>query len=247
MLMSLAAVQLGAVDIGVLVVLGLGFLIGISTGFAKSFKGISGLLGLAAAVVGVVFAYSYIEKAPFYASYLTALQSGVGSIAETLTLPVRVTDGTLEIFKNEAWVALGASSTGAIATVLNMAQGILISIFGEFITGSESLAYAIAMKFGGYIGRAVFFTLIWIFGKLIFKLIGQCFVNLTQANKGFARLDRVVGLLINVAIIGGLLVGAIYYVQTNPTGKGVAQISSAIDGSVLLSWLKSVIGAKLGV
>lgn len=246
MLLSLTTANLGTIDIVVLVVLGLGFLVGISTGFAKSFKGISGVLGLAVAIVGVIFAYSYIEKASFYPSYLSALQSGIGSIAETLTLPVRITDGAMEVFVGGAWSPLGAGMEGVKGTIVNMSKGVLVTLLGEYITGEQTLAYAFAMKFGGYIGKSVFFIVLWIFGKIVFNLIGQCFVNLTHANKGMARFDRFVGLVLNVAIIGGILVGVIYYVQTNPTGKGVAQISSAIDGSVLLSWLKTLIGARLG-
>lgn len=246
MSLSLTTVNLGTIDIVVLVVLGLGFLVGISTGFAKSFKGISGVLGLAVAIVGVIFAYSYIEKASFYSSYLSALQQGIGSFAETLNLPVRLTDGAMEVFVGGAWSPLGAGMEGVKGTIVNMSKGVLVTLLGEYITGEQTLAYAFAMKFGGYIGKGVFFIVLWIFGKIVFNLLGKCLVNLTQANKGMARFDRFVGLVLNFAIIGGILVGVIYYVQTNPAGKGVAQISSAIDGSVLLSWLKTLIGARLG-
>lgn len=245
--LSAALGGLGAIDIGIIAVAATGLLIALIRGFASSMKSASWLIGLAAAVACVVFAYSHIAASAFYSEYTDALSSALSGKCAALGRIARVGEGSvIEISDGAgAWVPLVENFGGVTATVIGFAQGAIISLLGgDLAAGNSTLADLLAVKFGGYIGRAVVFIVVWIVVTAVLSGLTGMLAKGVRKNKGARSVDRIAGLLICALIIVGLLGGAVIYAQMYPQTAVGARLSPIIDGSAVLSWIKAFVSGR---
>ncbi|MEG1986437.1 MAG: hypothetical protein RR033_04495 [Clostridia bacterium] len=238
LLLAVSLNGISKLDIGIAVLLLLGLLIGVSRGFAKTFRGGTGsLFALAAGVAGLFLLVETVSKQSFCVDIQKGFSSLIDKLGVGFSSSAKVENGAIFVLVNGNYIAFKESFTGVVGTIAGLAEGTLIKVLGAGIDGVASISTLLAVKLTAVVVKVGVFVVTCIVAKIAFSILSKILISLVQGKKTLCAIDRVLGLTFSFLLVSVIVLGAFYFIKQNPTVQYVAQIQQMIDGSNLAKWL----------
>lgn len=234
--LAAAASNFNTADIIVVVILALGVLAGLITGFAKMLNGALGtIIAIIVAVVLGIFLADKFSQISFMQSLFDKIESGITGWASATDNLAKVDGGAILISSGGNWVPLtDIYSSGIQSKVVEIVQPILIKLCGASLTGSATLAAVITGFIVNVISGVILFILSVVVTIILFNLLSKLFYQIVTKQKSLRVIDRVIGFIFSAAM-SVVIVYVVMFVVTK-LGPSVSSFTAMIDDSTVAKW-----------
>lgn len=238
MINSLAAAvsNFNTADIIVVVILAIGVLAGLITGFAKMLNGALGtIIAIIVAVVLGIFLSDKFSQISFMQSLFDKIENGITGWASATDNLAKVDGSAILISSGGNWVPLtDMYSSGIQSKVVEIVQPILIKLCGSSLTGTATLAAVIT----GFIVNVISGVILFILGVtvtiILFNLLSKLFYQIVTKQKSLRVIDRIIGFIFSAAM-SVVIVYVVMFVVTK-LGPSATGFTDMINDSTVAKW-----------